>query len=103
MAAIPQTSLTQTFLGLTSLGNKIYNFVWVGTGTAAASEVTATITLSKLTKIKGTPAVSIVSNNEGSVHYIVSTSVSGNAITVTLDSDVGNGKVVTIAGEAVGV
>lgn len=104
MAALPETSCEQTLVGLTSLGNKIYNVKWVGTGTAAGSEVTCTITVSRLTRIKGTPSFAIVNNDMAAgVNYITATSVSGNVVTVTLKTDVGLGEVIWLTGEVIGM
>ena len=104
MAALPTTSCTQTLVGLTSLGNKIYNVLWVGTGTGAGAEVTCTVTVNKLGRIKGTPSFAIVNNDMAAgVNYIVSTAVSGNVVTVTLKTDVGNGEIIWLSGEVIGI
>lgn len=88
MAALPITTLTETYLGLTSSGKRMYSIKSIHTGTGAGAEVTATIPLTKLKRIVGVPMVTMTAN-AGTILYIISTTVSANTMVVTVNTDVG--------------
>lgn len=91
MAAIPLTTLTQQVVGHLTNGRKLMMVNSKHTGTAGAGETVATIPLTGLKRIYGIPAFSIDTSNT-TIHYVVSTTVSGTSVVVTVDSDVADGK-----------
>lgn len=102
MAALPLTTLTETFLGLTSSGLKMYQMKAICTGTGAGAEITATIPLTKIKVVKGTPALTITDNADAAYHGIESVSASANTLTVVVDADVG-ANAIAIAGVVLGL
>lgn len=94
--------VTQTFNGLTAEGRKIYNISAVMTDAGGGTDDTTTITCTKLRKIKGTPGLTTVGNDSGGIVYVIDTSVSGNVITVTLNTAPGAGKIMQFVGTVIG-
>jgi len=90
------TSVTQQFIDVTEDGTKIYSVSAVSTGDATDTDIPVAVT--RLTKIKGTPRFSIISDNQSSPAYIVSESVSGQTVTITLNAAIENTKKVTVSG-----
>lgn len=101
MAGTVASVVTETFAGRTAEGHKIYNIKAVMTATVAAENIT-TITVSRLRQIIGTPALVIGGNDDGTLRYQTVLSVAGNVITITIDSDLTNTKILHFLGNVVG-
>lgn len=102
MAAVTAV-VTQTYVGKLANGNRIYNIKAVATVAATADVITITVT--RLREIIGTPFIPIVIDETAGgapPRYITNTSVSGNAITVTINAEGGNTGDLTFAGQVVG-
>lgn len=102
MAAVTAV-VTQTYAGRTADGNRIYNIKAVATVTAAADVITATIT--RLGKIVGTPGLAVATDatvGGATPRYITATTVTGNAIAITISAEVGNTGDITFAGQVIG-
>ncbi len=102
MAGTVASVVTQTFAGLTADGKRIYNVKAVMTATATAENKT-TIGVTRLKKILGTPSFAIVGNDVGTARYVTDTSTSGTTVTLTVDTDVTNTKILTFAGQVYGL
>lgn len=94
-------TVTQTFIGLTADGNVIYNIVAsaLGDGTSAA----IAIPMTKLRKVRGLPGFAISSDDQTSPTYMVSESISGTTVTVTLAANIETDKTVVVTAEAIGI
>lgn len=102
MAAVTAV-VTQTYVGMTADGNKIYNVKAVATVAATADVITATIT--RLRRIIGTPGLAVVTDATAGgtkPRYATVTSVATNVITITVNAEAGNTGDITFAGQVVG-
>lgn len=102
MAAVTAV-VTQTYAGKTADGNRIYNVKAVATVAATADVITATIT--RLSKIVGTPGLAVATDETAGgtpPRYVTATTVSGNAITITINAEAGNTGDITFAGQVIG-
>jgi uncharacterized lipoprotein YajG len=102
MAGTVASVVTQTFAGLTADGKRIYNVKAVMTATATAENKT-TIGVTRLKKILGTPSFAIVGNDVGTARYVTDTSTDGTTVTLTVDTDVTNTKILTFVGQVYGL
>lgn len=102
MAGTVASVVTQTFAGLTADGKRIYNVKAVMTATGAEEDKT-TIGVTRLKKILGTPSFAIIGNDVGSVRYVTDTSTDGTTVTLTVDTDVTNTKILTFVGQVYGL
>jgi len=102
MAGTVASVVTQTFAGLTADGKRIYNVKAVMTATVAEENKT-TIGVTRLKKILGTPSFAIVGNDVGSARYVTDTSTDGTTVTLTVDTDVTNTKILTFVGQVYGL
>lgn len=91
---------TQTFVGLTEDGNKIYNVYSSAAGDGSEADIAISVT--KLRKIRGLPGMAIALDDQVAKAYMISESISGTTITVTLNAVVEAGKKVDVAGEVIG-
>ena len=102
MAGTVASVVTQTFAGLTADGKRIYNVKAVMTATATAENKT-TIGVTRLKKILGTPSFAIVGNDVGSARYVTDTSTDGTTVTLTVNTEVTSGNILTFAGQVYGL
>jgi hypothetical protein len=94
-------TVTQTFVGLTEEGNKIYNVHASAKGDASSAAIAIPVT--KLRKIRGLPGMAITLDDQVAPAYMVSETISGTTITVTVNAVVENNKYVEVAGEVIGI
>jgi len=94
-------TVTQTLVGLTEEGNKIYNVHASAKGDA--SEAAIAIPVTKLRKVRGLPGFAITKDDQVAQAYMVSESISGTTITVTVNAVVENDKYVEVSGEVIGI
>ena len=93
-------SVTQTFVGITKEGNRIYNVKAVATGDNTSGAIAIPVT--KLSRIIGTPGFTVVQDSVPLEPYLASTAVSGTTVTVTLSANIGNLATVTVVGDVIG-
>lgn len=94
-------TVTQTLVGLTEEGNKIYNVHASAKGDASSAAIAVPVT--KLRKVRGLPGFAITLDDQVAKAYMVSETISGTTITVTVNAVVENNKYVEVAGEVIGI
>lgn len=93
-------TVTQTLAGLTEDGNAIYNVYASAAGDGSEADIA--IDVNKLRRIRGLPGMAIALDDQVAPAYMISESISGTTITVTLNAVVEAGKKVDVSGEVIG-
>jgi len=93
-------TVTQTYVGLTKDGKRVYNVKAAALGDGLSAEVAIPIT--RLKKILGTPGFTIAGDTQVPPAWLTATSVSGTTVTLTASKKVENGETLTVAAQVFG-
>ena len=93
-------TVTQTYVGLTKDGKRVYNVKAAALGDGLSAEVAIPIT--RLKKILGTPGFTIAGDTQDIPAWLTATSVSGTTVTLTASDEVENGETLTVAAQVFG-
>ena len=93
-------TVTQTYVGLTKDGKRVYNVKAAALGDGLSAEVAIPIT--RLKKILGTPGFTIAGDTQHTPAWLTATSVSGTTVTLTASAAVKNGEILTVAAQVFG-
>ena len=93
-------TVTQTYVGLTKDGKRVYNVKAAARGDGSSSAVAIPVT--KLKKILGTPGFTIAGDTQVTPAWLTATSVSGTTVTLTASDEVKNGEILTVAAQVFG-
>jgi hypothetical protein len=93
-------TVTQTYVGLTKDGKRVYNVKAAAHGNDSSAEVAIPIT--RLKKILGTPGFTIAGDTQGTPAWLTATSVSGTTVTLTASKKVETEKTLTVAAQVFG-
>jgi len=93
-------TVTQTYVGLTKDGKRVYNVKAAALGDGLSAEVAIPIT--RLKKILGTPGFTIAGDTQDIPAWLTATSVSGTTVTLTASAAVKNGEILTVAAQVFG-
>jgi len=93
-------TVTQTYVGLTKDGKRVYNVKAAARGNDSSAEVAIPIT--RLKKILGTPGFTIAGDTQDIPAWLTATSVSGTTVTLTASEDVEAGETLTVAAQVFG-
>ena len=93
-------TVTQTYVGLTKDGKRVYNVKAAALGDGLSAEVAIPIT--RLKKILGTPGFTITGDDQVTPAWLTATSVSGTTVTLTASKKVETGNTLTVATQVFG-
>ncbi len=93
-------TVTQTYVGLTKDGKRVYNVKAAALGDGSSAAVAIPIT--KLKKLLGTPGFAITGDDQVTPAWLTVTSVSGTTVTLTASAVVENAKTLTVATQVFG-
>ena len=93
-------TVTQTYVGLTKDGKRVYNVKAAALGDGLSAEVAIPIT--RLKKILGTPGFTIAGDTQDIPAWLTATSVSGTTVTLTASKKVDAGETLTVAAQVFG-
>ena len=93
-------TVTQTYVGLTKDGKRVYNVKAAALGNGSSAEVAIPIT--RLKKILGTPGFTIAGDTQDIPAWLTATSVSGTTVTLTASKKVENENTLTVAAQVFG-
>jgi len=93
-------TVTQTYVGLTKDGKRVYNVKAAALGDGSSASVAIPIT--RLKKLLGTPGFTIAGDTQGTPAWLTATSVSGTTVTLTASKKVETGKTLTVAAQVFG-
>ena len=93
-------TVTQTYVGLTKDGKRVYNVKAAALGDGLSAEVAIPIT--RLKKILGTPGFTIAGDTQDIPAWLTATSVSGTTVTLTASKKVENENTLTVAAQVFG-
>jgi len=94
------TTVTQTYIGLTRDGRRVYSVKAATEGDGTSAEVAIPVT--QLKKILGTPGFAIVGDDQTSKAYLADTSLTGTTVTLTANAAIESGKTLTVATQVFG-
>ena len=97
-------TVTQTYVGLTKDGKRVYNVKAAALGDDSGDDLSAevAIPITRLKKILGTPGFTIAGDTQETPAWLTATSVSGTTVTVTASNKVESGKTLTVAAQVFG-
>lgn len=93
-------TVTQTYVGLTKDGKRVYNVKAAALGDGSSASVAIPIT--RLKKLLGTPGFTIAGDTQDIPAWLTATSVSGTTVTLTASAVVETGKTLTVAAQVFG-
>lgn len=93
-------TVTQTYVGLTGDGKRVYNVKAAALGDGLSADIAIPIT--RLKKLLGTPGFAITGDNQTTKAWLIATSVSGTTVTLTASAEVEPGKTLTVAAQVFG-
>jgi len=93
-------TVTQTYVGLTKDGKRVYNVKAAALGDGSSAAVAIPVT--KLKKILGTPGFTIAGDTQVTPAWLTATSVSGTTVTLTASEVVEPGETLTVAAQVFG-
>ena len=97
-------TVTQTYVGLTKDGKRVYNVKAAALGDDSGDDLSAevAIPITRLKKILGTPGFTIAGDTQDIPAWLTATSVSGTTVTLTASEKVETGKTLTVAAQVFG-
>lgn len=93
-------TVTQTYVGLTGDGKRVYNVKAAALGNGSSAAVAIPIT--RLKKLLGTPGFAITGDDQTTKAWLIATSVSGTTVTLTASEVVESGKTLTVTTQVFG-
>ena len=93
-------TVTQTYVGLTKDGKRVYNVKAAALGDGLSASVAIPIT--RLKKLLGTPGFTIAGDTQDIPAWLTATSVSGTTVTLTASKKVDAGETLTVAAQVFG-
>jgi len=97
-------TVTQTYVGLTKDGKRVYNVkaAALGDDSGNGSSAAVAIPITRLKKILGTPGFTIAGDTQHTPAWLTATSVSGTTVTLTASEVVEAGETLTVAAQVFG-